>query len=89
MQRVMTISVVLPDDIPEEHLSEAEARAREAAIIALQQGGFLTIREAAQALGLGYEEYLALLAERNLPATFDDTDPSLLEELRKRGRMDR
>ncbi len=87
MAKVVNILVPLSDDVPDEWLSKAEAKAKEAAILALQQEGVLTIREAAQALGLGYEEYLALLAERNLPATCDATDPDLrFELLRKAGK---
>jgi len=71
MGRKVTISVTL----------EAEEKARETAVIALQQEGLLTIREAAQLLGLSYEGYLDLLARKGLPATADETDPQTLLKL--------
>jgi hypothetical protein len=61
----------------------AEAKAREAAVIVLQQEDELTIREAAAQLGLTYGGYLDLLAEKGLPASHDETDPAVLEILRQ------
>ena len=51
-------------------------------ILALQQQGELTIREAAAKLGLTYEGYLKLLEERRLPASHDDLDSEGFEVLR-------
>jgi len=86
MGRKVTISVTLSEDISDELLLEAEEKAREAAVIALQQEGLLTIREAAQLLGLSYEGYLDLLARKGLPATADEIDPQTLLKLAREAR---
>ena len=67
----------------EESLRRAAEKAKEAAVLTLQQDGELTIREAALELGMDYEEYLDLLAERGLPATHDSADSEVLETLRR------
>jgi predicted HTH domain antitoxin len=81
LPRTLEIQIELPDATSEESAELAKATAKEAAISFLQQEGDLTIREAAVELGLTYEEYLKLLAERGLPATYDDTDPGTDEQL--------
>jgi predicted HTH domain antitoxin len=79
MDRILEIHLKLPDTASEESLRIAESEAKEAAIVALQQRGELSIREAAMDLGLSYEAYLDLLAKKGLPATTGDVDPSVLE----------
>jgi predicted HTH domain antitoxin len=79
MVRILEIHLDLPDTASEESLRIAAIQAKEAAIVALQQRGELSIRVAAMDLGLSYEEYLDLLAKKGLPATTGDVDPSVLE----------
>ena len=50
MSQVLDIQVEVPDAVSEQNLKIAEAVARQAVIIALQQRGELTIREAAPRL---------------------------------------
>jgi len=52
-------------------------------VVFLQQEGVLTIREAAQDLGLTYEGYLDLLAQKGLPATAGVTRPEVLDAVRR------
>lgn len=76
------ITIELPDDVS----SQAEALAKEWAIVALQQEGELTIREAAGLLGLDYEDYLALLARKGLPASNAEINWETLDKERARVR---
>jgi len=86
----MASAVVLPDGISARGVRLAE----EAAITALQQAGELSIREAADQLGLTYEGYLALLARMGLPASNVDGEDAegmrfLLERARRIGASSR
>ena len=83
MSQVLDIQVEVPDAVSEQNLKIAEAIARQAVIIALQQRGELTIREAAAALSLTYEQYLQLLAEDGLGISRFEQDPSVLQRLRQ------
>jgi predicted HTH domain antitoxin len=83
MSKVLDIQVEVPDAVSEQNLKIAEAVARQAVIIALQQRGELTIREAAAALNLTYEQYLQLLAEDGLGLSRFEQDPSVLQRLRQ------
>jgi predicted HTH domain antitoxin len=67
-------------------MSKVLAIARQIVVIALQQRGELTIREAAAALGLTYEQYLQLLAERDLGISRFEQDTAALQSLRQRFR---
>jgi hypothetical protein len=80
--QVLDVQIELPEGTPEETIQLASLKAREAAILVLQQEGQLSIREAAAELGRTYEGYLDLLAERGLPATHDTTTPETMEKLR-------
>jgi predicted HTH domain antitoxin len=83
MSKVLDIQVEVPDAVSEQNLKIAEAVARQAVIIALQQRGELTIREAAAALNLTYEQYLQLLAEDGLGLSRFEQDQSVLQRLRQ------
>jgi len=84
MTRVLEIHIPVPEAVSEEGAKIAQARAKEAAVLALQQAGDLTIREAAAELGLSYEEYLQLLDQKGLPVSSFEQDPAVLDELRQR-----
>jgi len=83
MSKVLDIHVEVPDAVSEQSVKIAEAVARQAVIMALQQRGELTIREAAAALSLTYEQYLQLLAEDGLGLSHFEQDPSVLQRLRQ------
>jgi hypothetical protein len=83
MSQVADIQVEAPDAVTEQNLKIAEAVARQAVMIALQQCGELTIREAAASLNLTYEEYLQLQAENGLGPSRFEQDPSVLQRLRQ------
>jgi hypothetical protein len=57
-----------------------ERQAREGAVLALWEGQELTIREAAEELGLTYAGFLDLLAERGIPVVRGPLDLKALEE---------
>ncbi len=84
MPKVVDIRVEIPDAVTEQGLKLAEAIARQSVLIALQQRGELTIREAAAALGLSYEQYLQLLTDRELGLSRFEQDPAVLELLRQK-----
>ena len=63
----MSRQVIL--ELPDQVSDQAEKLVKEWSIIALQQEGELTIREAAGLLGLEYEDYIRLLAQKRLPAS--------------------
>jgi len=76
MTRTITVDLWVPDEgVPEPTWLRAAAAAKEAAVLYLQQEGELTIREAAMELGLNYQGYLDLLAEKRLPVSNADSDP--------------
>ncbi|MBI3946406.1 MAG: hypothetical protein HY321_10845 [Armatimonadetes bacterium] len=79
MEAVLDVRVRVPEDTSEEVLRQAQERVRESAVVFLQQECVLTIREAARDLGLTYEGYLELLAEKGLPATSGVTQPEVLD----------
>ena len=83
MSQVLDIQVEVPDAVSEQNLKIAEAVARQAVIIALQQRGEMTIREAAAALNLTYEQYLQILAEDGLGLSRIEQDQSVLQRLRQ------
>ena len=79
----LAIQVEVPDAVSEQSLRVAEAIARQTVVIALQQQGELTIREVAAALELAYEQYLQLLAEKDLGVSRFEQDPAVLQALRR------
>lgn len=81
MPKTLDIKIQIPKMISGQAAERAKSRAREAAVVSLQQEGELTIREAAAELGLTYEGYLDLLAMRGLPATQGEAGPEVLESL--------
>jgi len=84
MSKVLAIKIEVPDAVSEQSLLAAEAIARQTVVIALQQRGELTVREAAAALRLTYEQYLQLLAERGLGVSRFEQDPAALQSLREK-----
>lgn len=90
MEAVLDVRVTVPEDTGEELLRQAREKLQESAVVFLQQEGVITIREAARDLGLTYEGYLDLLAQKGLPATAAVTKPEVLDAVRRsirRGRQ--
>jgi len=83
LPKTFDIKIHVLETVSDKATKIALVSAKEAAVLALQQEGELTIREAAAELGLTYEGYLNLLAEKGLPASHDDTDPAVLDILRQ------
>ncbi len=83
MSKLLAIQVEVPDAVSEQSLRVAEAVARQSFVLALQQQGDLTVREAAAVLGVTYEQYLQLLAERDLGVSRFEQDPTALQRLRQ------
>lgn len=83
MSKVLAIQVEVPDAVSEQSLRVAEVLARQTAVIALQQRGELTIREAAAALSCTYEQYLQRLAARGLGSSEFEQDVQALQALRQ------
>jgi hypothetical protein len=81
MSKVLAIKIEAPDAVSEQSLKAAEAAARQTAVIVLQQRGELTVREAAAELGLTYEQYLQLLAERELGISRFEQDPAVITRI--------
>lgn len=84
MSRLLAIQVEVPDAVSEQNLRVAEAVAKQSFVQALQQQGDLTVREAAAALGTTYEQYLQLLAAKDLGISRFEQDPAVLERLRQK-----
>ncbi|MGH9843993.1 MAG: hypothetical protein ACREEM_35100 [Blastocatellia bacterium] len=84
MSKVLAIQVEVPDIVSEQSLRAVEVIARQTVIIALQQRGEVTIREAAGVLGLTYEQYLQLLHDKELGVSQFEQDPAVLQSLRQR-----
>ncbi len=81
MSKVLAIKIEAPDAVSEQSLKAAEAAARQTVVVVLQQRGELTIREAAAELGLTYEQYLQLLAERGLGVSQFEQDPAVITRI--------
>jgi predicted HTH domain antitoxin len=74
------VSLELPPGVSDKVRQSAERQAREAVVLALWEGQELTIRDAAEELGLTYAEFLDLLAARGIPVVRGPLDLKALEE---------
>lgn len=63
------VTIDLPEEVSAAAENRARERAKEAAIVSLQQEGELSIRAAARLLGLTYEGYFDLLHQKGLAAS--------------------
>lgn len=73
-RRTIHIDIPVPDDVTPEQEASVRQRANEAAVVELWQADKLSIRQAARALGIGYYDFLDLLAERGIPVVRDGPD---------------
>lgn len=79
---MIKVILELPADVGEHARNIAQARAEEATVLALWQQEQLTLREAADELGLSYRQFLDLLADRSIPIEQGPTDGQALEKTR-------
>jgi predicted HTH domain antitoxin len=66
--RTIKVHLEVPDGISDQTRQAVQTQAEETAILALWQSGELSTRRAAEELGLGYHEFLDLLAAKGIPA---------------------
>ena len=64
--RVINVTVEAPDEIPAEARGIAQAKALEAAVLALWETGAISASRAARELDLGLHAFLDLLAVKGL-----------------------
>lgn len=84
MSKVLSFQVEVPDTVSEQNFRAVEVIARQTVIMALQQRGELSVREAAAILGLTYEQYLQFLNTRGLGVSQFEQDSTVLQSLRQR-----
>ena len=83
MPRTVQVKVDVPSGTSKEDKQAIEKRAREGAVLALWQAADLSNREAAEALGLTYHEFLDLLSERGIPVCQSGVHPDVVRDLVK------
>jgi predicted HTH domain antitoxin len=84
MSKTVKVDLEVPPEVGEDAKAIALTRAHEAAMLALWQEGKLTLREAAEELGLTYREFLELLATNGIPFESGPGDLAVLEETRRK-----
>jgi predicted HTH domain antitoxin len=84
MSKTVRVKLEVPTGISDEVRTAAEQQAHETAVLILWQRQALTLREAAEELGLTYRAFLDLLAERGLPVEQGAPDLAALEEARQK-----
>ena len=84
MAKTVKVILEVPADVGDHAQAVTQTRAHEAAVLALWQEGKLTLREAAEELGLTYREFLDLLAARGIPVESGPLDTKALEEARQK-----
>jgi hypothetical protein len=82
--RSVKVTVEVPEGTPDGDREAAQNRAHEAAVLSLWEAEHLSTREAAQELGLGYGEFLDLLAARGIPVARGTFDATSVEEARRK-----
>jgi predicted HTH domain antitoxin len=84
MSKTVKVDLEVPPEVGDDAKAIAQTKAHEAAVLALWQEGKLTIREAAEELGLTYRELLELLATKGIPIERGPGDLVALEEARRK-----
>lgn len=84
MSKGIKVELEVPEGISEEAREHAEGEAREAAVLALWRQQHLTIREAAEELGLTYREFLDLLTSRGIAVEQESMDLEALASARQK-----
>jgi predicted transcriptional regulator len=78
--QALTIDLEVPEGISDTAKETAASRAREAFILSLWEQAELTIREAAQELGLTYRDFLDLLAARGIPVERGELNLEVIDQ---------
>jgi predicted HTH domain antitoxin len=84
MPKTVRVKLEVPTGVSDEARTAAEEQAHETAVLSLWQQQSLTLREAAEELGLTYRAFLDLLAARGLPDEQGASDLTALEEARQK-----
>jgi predicted HTH domain antitoxin len=84
MPKTVRVSVEVPESVSEQARESAERQAHEAAVLSLWQREQLTIREAAEELGLAYADFLDLLAVRGIPVVQGPLDLDSVEQAERK-----
>jgi predicted HTH domain antitoxin len=84
MPKTMRVNLEVPPGISDQARENAERQAYQAAALALWQEQQMTIREAAEELGLTYRGFLDLLAARGISVERGPLDLQALEEARQK-----
>ena len=82
--RSIRVKVEVPEGISDQTRDAAEAKAHEAAVLALWEATELSTRQAAVELNLTYYDFLDLLAARGIPVVRGPLDDEALEEARRK-----
>ena len=84
MAKTVKVILEVPPKVGDHAQAVAQTRALEAAVLALWQEGKLTVREAAEELGLTYREFLDLLTAKGIPVESGPLDTKALGEARQK-----
>jgi hypothetical protein len=79
-KRIINVTVQAPKEIPEEARATAQAKAHEAAVLALWELGKISASRAAQELDLGIHDFLDLLTARGLPVVRGELNLEAIEK---------
>jgi predicted transcriptional regulator len=84
MPKTVKDNIEVPAGISDQARDRAQREADEAAVLARWQQQELTIREAAEELGLTYRAFLDLLAAKDIPVERGPVDLAALQAARKK-----
>lgn len=82
MAKTVKVNLEVPAGISDQARDRAQREADEAAVLALWQQQELTLREAAEELGLTYRGFLDLLAAKDIPVERGPVDLEALQAAR-------
>jgi predicted HTH domain antitoxin len=86
---IVKVHLEIPEEIPDHVRKIAEDQAHEATVLVLWQSGELSIREAAEELGLAYYDFLDLLTEKGIPVEGAEFHLKAVEEARQKRKLTR
>jgi len=82
--KTVKVQVDVPEGTSQQARESAERQAHEAAVLALWETGALTIRQAAEEIGLPYHDFLDRLAAKGIPVERGALDLQALEEAQQK-----
>ena len=83
MPKTVKVNLEVPAGISDQARDRAQREADEAAVLALWQQQELTLREAAEELGLTYRGFLDLLTAKDIPVERGPADLEALQAARQ------